>query len=96
MTQTPTHVTHIQSTTGTEHQLTARNMAYILSINTDNFTQTPTTNDHDGRQPHSKLLYQRNQSGQPLTKPKENQQTNKTVSNIRYAEPEYTQICNLK
>jgi hypothetical protein len=38
--------THIQSTTGIDHQLAAHNRP--LGINTANFTETTTTNDHDG------------------------------------------------
>jgi hypothetical protein len=48
-------------------------MPCIVVINITNFTKTPTTNDHDGQPPSSK----------PHTEPNKDQQTNKTVSNIR-------------
>jgi hypothetical protein len=65
---------------GNEHQLSAWNTPCILVINITNFTETPTTNDHDGRPPSSK----------PHTELNKNQQTNRSVSNIRYPETEHT------
>lgn len=60
---TEIHNTILKSTTVNEHQTKTHNTPCILSVNTD----TPTMNEHDGRQPSSIFPYQQNQSGQPLT-----------------------------
>jgi hypothetical protein len=46
--------------------------------------------------PNKKFPPLHKHSEQPRTEPQVNQQTNKTISNIRYAETECTQICTFK
>jgi hypothetical protein len=70
MTQTPIHITQYSKHYIKRTPATPLNTPYILGISTADVTETPSTNDHDGRPPNNKLPFQQKHSGQPHIQPK--------------------------